>query len=159
LLTYAVYSHALDIKFISPDIVCISDVYYHSQLFTRRAQLDRSNKFTPPKPFAVAKSEQPATDGCKVQVSQQLNFQPFDKFDGLIETVNDWLFQAKEDESKTDSDAISPWQKINFEWTSTESSLTPFEHGLICTMDLALRVLNKVDEITRKNPVNQTSSA
>ncbi|KAG2180765.1 hypothetical protein INT44_003772 [Umbelopsis vinacea] len=147
--TRLIYSslHALDIKFISPDIVCISDVYYHGQLFTRRAQLDRSNKFTPPKPFMVIKSEQPPTDGCKVQVSQQLNFQPFDKFNGLIETVNDWLFQAKEDDSMKDDEAVSPWQKVNAEWSSTEPSVTPFEHGLICTMDLALRVLNKVDEI------------
>lgn len=134
-------------------------MFYNNQLFSRRGQLDRTSRFTPPKPYTAMKSEnQPLSDGHKVQISQQLNFQPFDKFNELIETVNNWIFQKRDDESMlVDSDDVFPWQKFNTKISSTESSVTPFEHGLICTMDLCLTVLFKVDEAVRKNPVNQAA--
>ncbi|KAM3579892.1 mediator complex subunit [Umbelopsis sp. WA50703] len=137
-------------------MVCITDAYYSHQLFTRRAQMDKSGKFTPPKPFTPPKSDiQPPVDGQKVQVAQHFSFQPFNQFNELIQNVSDWIFQELENESTSSDDRISPWQKINPNWSSTEPSVTPFNHGLICTIDLGLRVLFKVDQAVRKNPVNQ----
>ncbi|SAM07877.1 hypothetical protein [Absidia glauca] len=110
-------------------------------------------------------SMEPTNDSIKkntiapVSVSQQVICKPFAEFDKVLEDVDQWIFVAPDTRSLEDSvmDGIKvedgepqprqqPWYLSGqYCWQDTsEPSVVPFDHGLLCSASLCRNVLLKL---------------
>jgi hypothetical protein len=93
-----------------------------------------------------------------VNVTQQVICKPFAEFDKALENVDQWIFVAPNTHSLEESDGVKvedgeqpqlrqqPWYLSGqYCWPDTsEPSVVPFEHGLLCSASLCRNVLLKL---------------
>lgn len=127
-------TNAIDIRFTDKGTICISDAAYHHLFYSSRSTSKSNDSFTAPQPFVIQSTQNVVTDNSfslkPIKVAQQFKFVPFEKFSGLLDTLDNWIFNMNEEVETTEETA--------------ESSAIPFQHGLLCSASLCQGILYKL---------------
>jgi hypothetical protein len=132
--------HAIDIRFADKSTICVSDAAYHHLFYSSHTA--KNDPFIVPQPYIV---QQPVHGNGKsllkpIKVAQQFNFTPFDKFSGLLDTLDTWIFSSLPEEEQ------GRWYTSGEVWADqiTEPSAVSFQHGLLCSASLCQGILYKL---------------
>lgn len=134
--------HALDIRFIDPKTICVSDAAFHHIFYYSSSTRKQIDENIPPQPYSAQPltTNKTSTEHDKqqlkpIKVAQQFKFSHFKEFDELLNSLESWIFNDAQEQP-------GPWYVSGRMWADeSEPSAVSFKHGFLCSASLCRAVL------------------
>ncbi|KAI9317591.1 mediator complex subunit MED14-domain-containing protein [Dichotomocladium elegans] len=140
-------SHALDVQFTDPHTLCVLDAAFRYTMYSSLTYQENAAGVAPlpyvaPPPPPQASGASNADENVKpVKLAQSFNFQPFKRFDALIASLENWIFDPPKD-TPAEMDAATAIAN-----SDEEPTAVPFKHGLLCSASLCHSVITQLGSL------------